>query len=272
MSNEPTSPRPTANTPKVQSLIFLLMIGGIVAYSVWQDERSAKPVSVSSDTDTAVTLKSLSPKADADLHKASYVPDEDEPTLPAVTPESGAADKTAPDERSTARQGAANEIPAKADPDRAGSPRAPPAGRAGEATGKPGPLSEIRSNPKGPSQAKPPKQEDSARQTPTDNEVTYLVPNQTIRNLNNRVVFKGTVDLKPTLDRIERGESHQHRNDGAVFQNRESRLPRKPSGYYKEYVHPTPGENGPGPQRIIIGKQGEVWYTADHYKSFKKIK
>ena len=107
---------------------------------------------------------------------------------------------------------------------------------------------------------------------PTADESAYLVPNQSTRDLNGRVVYKGTVDLKPTLDRIERGEANRHRNDGAQFQNRENRLPRKPSGYYKEYVHPTPGENGPGPQRIIIGKQGEVWYTADHYKTFKKIK
>ena len=98
------------------------------------------------------------------------------------------------------------------------------------------------------------------------------VENQTIRNLDGRVVYKGTIDLKPTLDRIARGDANRHRNDGTSFQNRENRLPRKPAGYYKEYVHPTPGENGPGPQRVIIGKEGEVWYSADHYKTFKKIR
>ena len=99
----------------------------------------------------------------------------------------------------------------------------------------------------------------------------YLVENQSIRDLNGHVVFKGTVDLGPTIQRIERGEANRHRNDGTTFQNREGRLPRKPNGYYKEYVHPTAGINGPGPQRIIIGKEGEIWYTPDHYNSFQQI-
>ena len=99
----------------------------------------------------------------------------------------------------------------------------------------------------------------------------YLVENQSIRDLNGHVAFKGTIDLGPTIERIERGEGNRHRNDGTTFQNREGRLPRKPSGYYKEYVHPTTGINGPGPQRIIIGKEGEIWYTPDHYNSFRQI-
>ena len=106
----------------------------------------------------------------------------------------------------------------------------------------------------------------------SSSDTSVQVENQTIRNLDGRVVYKGTIDLKPTLDRIARGDANRHRNDGTSFQNRENRLPRKPAGYYKEYVHPTPGENGPGPQRVIIGKEGEVWYSADHYKTFKKIR
>lgn len=100
----------------------------------------------------------------------------------------------------------------------------------------------------------------------------YRIEDQTIRGLDGKVVFKGTIDLKPTLDRIERGGSNRHRNDGTTFQNREGRLPRKPSGYYKEYVHPTPHEHGPGPQRVIVGRHGEIWYTPDHYKTFKRLK
>jgi guanyl-specific ribonuclease Sa len=101
---------------------------------------------------------------------------------------------------------------------------------------------------------------------------SFLVKDQTIRDQHGKVVFRGTVDLKPTLDRIERGEANRHRNDGTTFQNREGRLPRKPAGYYKEYVHPTQGESGPGPQRMILGKDGEIWYTPDHYKTFLEIK
>ena len=82
------------------------------------------------------------------------------------------------------------------------------------------------------------------------------------------VVFSGTMDLGPTLDRIARGEAYPHRNDGSVFGNREGRLPKKPKNWYHEYVVPTPGEKGPGPQRIILGREGEAFYTPDHYESF----
>lgn len=99
-----------------------------------------------------------------------------------------------------------------------------------------------------------------------------LIPDQTIRDQRGRVVFRGTIDLKPTVDRIERHESNRHRNDGTTFQNREGRLPRKPAGYYQEYVHPTPGESGPGPQRLIVGRNGDLWYTPDHYHSFRQVK
>ncbi|HEK1688663.1 TPA: hypothetical protein SMR42_005070 [Pseudomonas putida] len=85
-------------------------------------------------------------------------------------------------------------------------------------------------------------------------------------------ILQGTVDLGPTLDRIKSGGSFPHRNDGSIFQNRASDLPQKPAGYYTEYVHPTPGIAGPGPQRIVVGKGGEMYYTADHYKSFIPIK
>lgn len=97
------------------------------------------------------------------------------------------------------------------------------------------------------------------------------VENQVIRRQDGVVLFRGTVDLQPTLDRIQRGERHPHRNDGAIFQNRERRLPAHPAGYYREYVHPTPGDSGPGPQRVILGRGGDVWYTPDHYRTFRRI-
>ncbi|WP_411722632.1 hypothetical protein [Pantoea agglomerans] len=38
-----------------------------------------------------------------------------------------------------------------------------------------------------------------------------------------------------------------------------SGLPKQPNGYYKEYVHPTPDIPRPGPQRIIVGQNGEAY-------------
>lgn len=80
-----------------------------------------------------------------------------------------------------------------------------------------------------------------------------------------------SVDLRPTLERIERGERDSHHNDGAVFRNLSGTLPKKPRGYYREYVVRTPGVSGPGPQRLVIGKEGEVYYTPDHYDTFIRL-
>jgi ribonuclease T1 len=98
-----------------------------------------------------------------------------------------------------------------------------------------------------------------------------LIPQVTLKNQDGDVIYQGPIDLQPTLDRIEKGERNSHRNDGTVFQNRERKLTRKPSGYYHEYVVPTPNQQGPGPQRLILGQGGEVYYTADHYRTFRKI-
>ena len=97
------------------------------------------------------------------------------------------------------------------------------------------------------------------------------IGNQQIRDENGRVVFRGDVDLGPTLDRIESGGRLDFSHDGTTFQNRERRLPSRPAGYYREYVHRTPGVSGPGPQRIVIGQEGEIYYTPDHYRTFQRL-
>lgn len=88
----------------------------------------------------------------------------------------------------------------------------------------------------------------------------------------DELAYQGNVDLGPTLARIERGERDSHGNDGSTFGNRERRLPMKDDrSYYKEYVVRTPGISGVGPQRLVIGKGGEIYYTADHYESFTRV-
>lgn len=104
-----------------------------------------------------------------------------------------------------------------------------------------------------------------------------VVHNVVVYDLRGKKISLGDVDLAPTLERIKAGERLEHRNDGSVFHNypasggRGCLLPQKPDGYYHEYVHPTPGISGPGPQRIIIGGHGEIYYTPDHYESFIPI-
>ena len=95
--------------------------------------------------------------------------------------------------------------------------------------------------------------------TPKYNDATYDITSNDLR-------------LNSTMERIKDGQSYPHRNDGSIFQNREGVLPLKGQDYYREYVHPTSVVNGAGPQRIIIGRGGEYYYSPDHYKTFIRFK
>lgn len=56
-----------------------------------------------------------------------------------------------------------------------------------------------------------------------------------------------------------------------VFMNAEGLLPRKPRGYWIEsdvWAHRRPR----GPERLVFGREREVYYTADHYASFVRIR
>lgn len=105
-----------------------------------------------------------------------------------------------------------------------------------------------------------------------------FIDNTTIYDIKTGHIYKGTIDLEPTLDRIQKGGKYPYRNDGSVFRNRpdaytgQPSLPKKSSDYYREYIHPTQNVSGPGPQRIIIGRGGEIYYTFDHYETFIRIK
>ena len=74
-----------------------------------------------------------------------------------------------------------------------------------------------------------------------------------------------------TLALIRQGGPYPYSRDGVTFGNFERILPRKASGYYREYTVPTPGESDRGARRIVAGQAGDKYYTADHYESFKFI-
>lgn len=114
----------------------------------------------------------------------------------------------------------------------------------------------------------------AATVVPTAPANDLVMQNQTILGLDGEVVYKGDVDLKPVFKRIEAGVRDKHANDGAVYSNREGTLPRKGRGYYHEYVVRTKGLPARlvGPQRLIIGRDGDAWYTPDHYQSFTQVR
>ena len=97
-----------------------------------------------------------------------------------------------------------------------------------------------------------------------------------------KVVYTGSIDVNPTLARIRAGQKVNEKNDGGIFTNSGNIVPHKSdTQYYREFVSLTggPGNNGtfngkvsfPGPQRLLIGKGGEVYYTGDHYATAVKV-
>lgn len=82
-------------------------------------------------------------------------------------------------------------------------------------------------------------------------------------------------DLPPeaheTIALIDVGGPFPFNKDGSTFQNREGILPNRPRGYYREYTVITPGEDDRGARRIVGGDEGELYYTDDHYNSFREI-
>ncbi|MDX6742718.1 ribonuclease domain-containing protein [Actinocorallia sp. A-T 12471] len=74
-----------------------------------------------------------------------------------------------------------------------------------------------------------------------------------------------------TLTLIAAGGPFPYRRDGSVFLNRERLLPANPRGYYREFTVATPGREGRGPRRIIVGEGGERYYSPDHYRTFLRI-
>lgn len=79
-------------------------------------------------------------------------------------------------------------------------------------------------------------------------------------------------EARQTLALIRQGGPFPYRKDGSVFQNRENRLPPQARGHYREYTVVTPGSRDRGARRIVAGRGGEFWYSADHYRTFRKIR
>lgn len=78
-------------------------------------------------------------------------------------------------------------------------------------------------------------------------------------------------EARRTLDLIRAGGPFPYRQDGQTFGNRERLLPRRSNGYYREYTVVTPGEDDRGPRRIVAGEDGGLYWTSDHYASFRQI-
>ncbi|HEX5503935.1 MAG TPA: ribonuclease domain-containing protein [Thermomicrobiales bacterium] len=78
-------------------------------------------------------------------------------------------------------------------------------------------------------------------------------------------------EAQETIRLIDRGGPFPYSRDGITFYNREGLLPKEPDGYYHEYTVVTPGSADRGARRIVAGRDGALYYSADHYASFKRV-
>lgn len=78
-------------------------------------------------------------------------------------------------------------------------------------------------------------------------------------------------EAKATLALIRAGGPYKYDQDDKTFQNREGILPSQKKGYYREYTVVTPGSGDRGARRIIGGREGDRYWTDDHYDSFRQI-
>lgn len=78
-------------------------------------------------------------------------------------------------------------------------------------------------------------------------------------------------EARETIALIRKGGPFPYERDGAVFGNRERRLPARERGWYREYTVRTPGARDRGARRIVAGRDGTLYYTGDHYRSFRRI-
>ena len=76
---------------------------------------------------------------------------------------------------------------------------------------------------------------------------------------------------RETIVLIKKGGPFPYEKDGSTFGNREAILPKHERGWYREYTVKTPGARDRGARRIVAGRDGTLYYSDDHYRSFKRI-
>lgn len=111
---------------------------------------------------------------------------------------------------------------------------------------------------------------DSVRATPA-----AATPAAPSRHADDGMATVSAGDLpaqaRTTMGLIKSDGPFPYRQDGVVFQNRERLLPPESRGYYHEYTVRTPGSPDRGARRIIKARDGTLYYTSDHYRSFRRI-
>ena len=95
-------------------------------------------------------------------------------------------------------------------------------------------------------------------------------------------VYSGALNIGNTVNRIRmNNDSILTANDGGIYNNNSGALPAA-SAFYEFVVAPTSGTNinfsgspynvsAPGPMRLVMNNVGDVYFTGDHYSTFKPL-
>lgn len=78
-------------------------------------------------------------------------------------------------------------------------------------------------------------------------------------------------EARDTLRLIDQGGPFPYAKDGSVFGNYEKLLPERKRGHYREYTVKTPGSRDRGARRLVTGREDEIYWTEDHYASFRAV-
>lgn len=173
-----------------------------------------------------------------------------------------------PEATTTAAVASASDDAATTEPDATALP-------AGEAAGEQNELAQSEPKPTEPESTEPEPAEPAQQPAATPVEPAQAQPTPTIppriHGVPTMAFAALPAEAHATIALIDAGGPFPYDEDGSVFQNREGLLPGRPKGYYREYTVETPGSDDRGARRIVEGGEGELYYTDDHYESFKYV-
>jgi ribonuclease T1 len=80
-------------------------------------------------------------------------------------------------------------------------------------------------------------------------------------------------NLDEAVKLLRRGMDLSRRGvqSGGIYGDLSGDLPKRPRGYYREYSISSPAQRDRGKLRIILGQQGEVYVSGDHYEKLREI-
>jgi ribonuclease T1 len=112
----------------------------------------------------------------------------------------------------------------------------------------------------------------TTKQTPTSpSTLAETLPVVQFSDLDPITMGELPPEAVDTINLIFEGGPYPFSKDDGVFQNREGLLPDFERGHYREYTVITPGSDDRGARRIVAGERGEIYFTSDHYGSFREV-